>query len=148
MGLFGRKKKKVSLQEADKMNQEFIANNPQAKDSEDALMRQASSAMTSGNFSNALALYTQMANEFPAKKGLYLSQVGAAHYFLEDYEAAIEAYVDARNNGMDESMIDDNIWEACETIYKKTDDKAALQKYLELCPNGGYVKKANKWLNS
>ncbi len=148
MGLFGKKKKGISLEDANKMNQEFIANNPQTKDSEDALMRQASSAMTSGKFNDAIHLYTQLANEYPGKKGLYLSQVGAAHFFLEDYEKAIDAYVDARHNGMDESMIDDNIWEACETIYKKTDDQAALQKYLDLCPDGGYVKKANKWLNS
>lgn len=35
-------------------------------------------------------------------------------------------------------MIDDNIWEACETIYKKTDDKVALQALprWKLCKEG------------
>ena len=40
-------------------------------------------------------------------------------------------------------MMDDNLWEACEALVKKG-EKAAEGRYLELCPKGSYVKKAQK----
>ena len=74
------------------------------------------------------------------------SQIGAAHYFLGDFHKAIEFYVAARTHGADESMMDDNLWEACEALVNKG-EKAAAQRYLELCPEGSYVKKAKKALS-
>lgn len=143
--LFGRKSKKT-LEEADQINRDFIAKNPEAKNDEDSLMRQASGFMTSGKFNESRELYQKLAENYPDKKGLYLSQVGASLYFLQEYEQAINTYVEARNNGADASMMDDNIWEACETIYKQANDKASLEKYIQLCPDGRYTKKANKLL--
>lgn len=144
--LFG-KKKKVTLEEADKMNDDYIAKNPVPKNNENAEMRHASKLLTSKNYQEALDLYAEMAEKYPKNRGLYLSQVGACHYFLGDFEKAIEVYVESRENGMEKSMIDDNIFEACEAIYNQTNEKSALEKYLALCPNGSYTKKINKLLN-
>jgi len=104
--------------------------------------------MTSGKFDKSIQLYQKLADTYLEKKGLYLSQVGAAYYFLEDYATAIEYYIKAKENGADSAMIDDNVWEACETIYEtdKT-DKTAIEKYLEYYPNGNYTKKAKKLLS-
>ncbi len=149
MGLFNFlfAKKKVTLEEADEMNKKIIAENPEPADNEDALMRQASSAMTSGKFEKSVELYQKLANDYPDKKGLYLGQVGAAYFFLNDFNKAIEYYLSAKENGADTDMMDDNIWEASEAIYEKDKDKSAIQKYLEYYPNGSYVKKANKILS-
>lgn len=149
MGLFdflSGKKKKVSLEKADKINDDFIAKNPVPKDNENAEMRRASKLLTSKNYQEALDLYAKMAEKYPKNRGLYLSQVGTCHYFLGNYEKAIEVYVESRENGMDKSMIDDNIFEVCEAIYNQSNEKSTLEKYFELCPNGSYTKKINKLL--
>lgn len=143
--LFG-KKKKMTLDEANEVNKDFVKKNPEAKDNENALMRQASSFLTSGRFEEAAKGYTELANAYPEKKGLYLSQVGAAYYFLKQYDKAIANYVESRNNGMDEDMIDDNIWEACEAIHERDGSTDTFNTYLKHCPNGSYAKKAKKFL--
>ena len=149
MGLFNSLfgKKKMTLEEANEENKKFISENPGSKNDEDSLMRQASSALTNGDFEKSIELYQKLADDYPEKKGLYLSQIGAALYFLNDFNKAIEYYLNAKENGADSDMMDDNIWEACEAIYKKDNDKAAIEKYLEYYPNGSYVKKAKKILS-
>ncbi|AUP81105.1 tetratricopeptide repeat protein [Flavivirga eckloniae] len=142
--LFG--KKKMTLEQANEKNQKHISENPKPKDDEDSLLRQASSALTSGKFNDSIELYKKLAVSYPEKKGLYLSQIGVAYYFLKDYVKAIGFYSEAKDNGADSRMMDDNIWEACEAIYNSNNDKAAIEKYLEYYPNGSYVKKAKKIL--
>lgn len=141
--IFGKKGSSSLLEEMDRENERFISKNP-AVSEEDAMMRNAASLMTSGRFKESLDAYLLIAEKFPEKKGLYQSQVGANYYFLGEFEKAIEYYVEARGNGMDASMIDDNIWEALEALYGRTKDKKYLRRYLELCPNGAYTKKVNK----
>lgn len=145
MGLFG--KKKLTLEEANEKNEKYLSKNQEPQNDENSLMRQASSALTKGEFEKSIELYQKLANDYPEKKGLYLSQVGAAHYFLGDFTKAIEYYIKARDIGADSNMIDDNIWEACEAVYKNNSDKIEIEKYLEYCPNGSYTKKAKKILS-
>lgn len=143
--LFG--KKKITLEEANEENKEFISKNTEPKNDEDSLMRQASSALTNGEFEKSIELYKNLASDYPEKKGVYLSQVGVAFYFLNDFNKAIEYYLNAKENGADSDMMDDNTWEACEAIYKNESDKTALEKYLNYFPNGSYAKKAKKILS-
>jgi tetratricopeptide (TPR) repeat protein len=142
--LFG--KKKMTLDDANKVNQQYTAQNPVPASNENAMMRQATSCMTSGKFQESIDLYQQLATAYPARKDTYLSQIGAGHYFLGDYMQAIDYYVQARDLGSNASMMDDNIWEACETIYKNTQDKAAIERYFALCPSGSHGRAANKLL--
>ncbi|MFN8397658.1 MAG: hypothetical protein U0176_23765 [Bacteroidia bacterium] len=145
--LFG-KKKKITLEEGHAINQAHVAANPVPASNENARMRQASSALTGKRFQEAIDLYKALANDFPAQKGTYLSQVGAAYYFLGDYHQAIDYYVQARDHGMTAFMIDDNIWEACEAIHSQTRDASIANRYLELCPGGSHTKAAKKMLGN
>lgn len=144
--LFGKKKKAISLEEANAHNEAFFEDNPTPKNSEDALMRKASSLMTSGEFAASAEIYRELAEKYPERRGLYLSQVGAAYYFLSEFETAISYYLQSRKEGGDEGMLDDNVWEASEEIYNQNGDLAAIQRYLELFPQGNYVKRARKML--
>lgn len=142
--LFG--KKKTTLADADKANDHFIAKNPVAQDDESALMREASKLMTGSRFAEAVEAYAALAEKYPAKKGLYESQVGAGYYFLGEYAKAIDAYTSALHNGGDKNMMDDNIWEAAEALYGQTKDTAPVRAYLELFAGGNHKKKAEKLL--
>jgi hypothetical protein len=99
-------------------------------------------------FDEAIAAYEAIAADFPHRRGDAESQIGAAYYFKGDYIRAIELYVAARENGADSDMMDDNIWEAVETLANATKDADAkrrwLARYLELCPRGKYQKYALK----
>lgn len=152
--LFG--KKKMSLENADRKNDEFIAKNPASENDENEMMRKASKLMTSEKFEESLELYQKLSNDYPNKRGLYESQVGAAYFFLGEYEKAVEHYISSMNNGGDKDMMDDNIWEAAEAYSNLeilTEDgsvispKGLVEKYLELFPNGSYAKKARKILD-
>lgn len=142
--LFG--KKKTTLAQADKKNDAYLAANPVPANDENAWMRQAAKLMSSGQFAESAELYGKLANEYPAKRGLYQSQVGAAHFFLGEYEKALDHYVTALQNGADASMMDDNIWEAAEVLYKKQGTKTWVEKYLQLFPKANHKKAAEKLL--
>lgn len=149
MGLFNSLfgKKKMTLDEANVKNQNFISKNPEPKNDENSLMRQASSMLTSRKFDESIELYKRLAENYPENKGLYLSQVGVGFYFLNDFEKAIEYYLMAKNEGADSNMMDDNIWEACEAIYKNNNDTKVIERYLEYYPNGNHAKKAKNTLS-
>jgi tetratricopeptide (TPR) repeat protein len=151
--LFG--KKKITLDDADKINDEFIKNSPVAINDENEMMRNASKLMSSKKHSESIDLYTKLSESYPKNKGLYESQIGANYYFLGDYEKAIEYYVSAMNNGSNKNMMDDNIWEAAEAFSKLQtpakdgsiiNTKSLIEKYIEIFPNGSYVKKAKNIL--
>jgi tetratricopeptide (TPR) repeat protein len=148
MGLFNNLfgKKKNTLEDLDKKNDDFIAKNPVAKDTENEMMRNASKLMTSKQFNESIDLYQKLANNYPANRGLYESQIGANYYFLGDYIKAIEFYMSALKNGADKNMIDDNVWEATEALYEKTNNTNFFKGYTLFFPEGQYVKKANSFL--
>ena len=136
------KGKEMTFEEANQLREKFLAATQQ--DSESQAFNRASGLMLQKSFAQSIAAYQVLAEQYPERKATCESQIGAAYYFLQDYDQAITYYVAARENGEDASMMDDNIWEACETAYKKTNDIAFIQKYKDLCPNGSYLKKANK----
>lgn len=142
--LFG--KKKLTLEEADKINDKYIAKNPTPANDENGLMRQAAKAMSSKNFGDAVDLYTKLAEQYPSNKGLYESQIGAAYFFLGNFVKAIEYYISALYNGADKRMMDDNIWEATEELFHQTKDKNLLDNYLQIFPTGNYRKQAEMLL--
>ncbi len=106
----------------------------------------AATLMTKKAYDEAIEAYTKIAEHFPEEKGVALGQIGAAYFFKGEYPKAIECYVSARENGEHAGMMDDNIWEACEVLHSQSGDKKWAKKYLELCPNGSYKKKAEKLL--
>jgi tetratricopeptide (TPR) repeat protein len=113
-----------------------------SQNNESQAMNFAAQLMMKAQYKQTIAYYSAIAIQYPVKQGLCESQIGAAYYFLGDYTQAIEYYVQARENGMNPDMMDDNIWEACETIYQKTNQLNAIALYLKLCPEGNYAKDA------
>lgn len=149
MGLFDffrKKKSSITLDEGNAINQSYIENNPVPENDENALLRQGSSLLTSRDFQGSIQVFQQMVEKFPAKKGLYLSQIGANYYFMGEYQMAIDYYVKGLEAGGDRSMMDDNIWEATEEVYQAEPGPAPVQRYLDLFPNGNSKKKAEKLL--
>jgi len=136
------KGKDMTFEEANQLREKFLASANQ--DSESQAFNQASGLMLQKAFKESIVAYQVLAEKYPERKATCESQIGAGYYFLNDYDQAIEYYVAARDHGEDTSMMDDNIWEACETAYKKKNDIAYIQKYKILCPDGSYLKKANK----
>ena len=136
---------KLTLDEVHQINQEVFYRT-QPIDDENELMRKASILMTGGQFQDAIELYLELIKKFPDNKNLYLSQVGAGYYFLGEYEKAIDYYLEALKQGFVREMIDDNIWESCEMLYKRDRNSAVLKRYLEIFPEGKYSKQVNELL--
>jgi tetratricopeptide (TPR) repeat protein len=107
---------------------------------EDQAINFAARLMDNEQYNEAIAYFSAIAIQYPHEQGLCECQIGAAYYFLGDYEQAIEYYLAAREHG--EDMMDDNIWEACETIFQKTDNLTAIEQYLKHCPEGKYREDA------
>jgi len=114
--IFGKTKK--DLESLDQINDELIKNNPGTADDEQAYLKRASKLLTSQHFKEAIQAYSEMCEKFPANKGVYQSQIGAAWYFLGNFEKAIDFYKQAKENGADASMMDDNIQEALDALKK------------------------------
>ncbi|KOY86187.1 hypothetical protein AD998_08520 [bacterium 336/3] len=134
----------LNVEKAQKMREAFLA--VMTQDDEDKAFNAASGLMLKGAFNETIEAYQELAQKYPNRKGDCESQIGAAYHFLKKYDKAIEYYISAEKNGADQSMMDDNIWEACFAAYKATEDKKHMKQYIEIRPTGNYVKKANKFL--
>jgi tetratricopeptide (TPR) repeat protein len=134
----------LNVEKAQKMRDAFLA--IMIQDDEDKSFNAASGLMLKGAFNETIEAYQDLAQKYPHRKGDCESQVGAAYHFLKNYDKAIECYVSAERNGADANMMDDNIWEACLAAYQITEEKNYIRQYLEIRPNGNYVKKAKKFL--
>jgi tetratricopeptide (TPR) repeat protein len=132
----------LSEDEIKALRNKFLAEFQGNMNDEDQAINFAARLLDNKQYKEAIAYFSAIAIQFPQEQGLCESQIGAAYYFLGDYAKAIEYYVQARDNGMNADMMDDNIWEACETIFQKTNNLIAIQQYLQLCPEGNYVEDA------
>jgi tetratricopeptide (TPR) repeat protein len=104
----------------------------------------AANLMGKGAFQPCIEAYQKLCEKYPHRKGTFEGQIGAAYFFLGDYEQAIQYYLQARaNDASNADMMDDNIWEACETIYNEQGKREAVEQYKLYCPNGKYLKKAD-----
>lgn len=74
-------------------------------------------------------------------------QIGMVHFFLGNYQQAIDCYLLACRQGEAIKVIEEDIWEAYQMLYKETNDKRHLVNYIESCPNGQYTKEAKKILS-
>jgi len=143
--LFG--KQKLTLEEGNKMHDELYTNISTPLSTESELTKKAIKLLTSGKHAASIDIYKQLINEYPAQRDTYESQIGANHYFLGEFEKAIEYYTLSMNHGFNKSMSDDNIWEACLALYEKTKKQHYIQQYAEQFPQGNFIKKANNILS-
>jgi TolA-binding protein len=144
--LFKKSTTEADLADAKKEREAFLAQPNLTTDDASKAINAAADLMLHQKFAEAIAAYTDVMERFPDRRGTAESQIGAAHYFLGDFHQAMTFYAAARDHGENASMMDDNLWEAAEALVKKG-EKAAAQKYLDLCPTGSNVKKAKKALS-
>lgn len=110
---------------------------------------QACRLVPKGKYADALAMFENVkaGTSNKEQKATCDNQIGVCYFFLEEYEKAIESYTSSFHNGFDKAMADDNIWEACEKLMKKENDQAKWAKhYIDILPQGTYLKKAQKLL--
>jgi tetratricopeptide (TPR) repeat protein len=68
------------------------------------------------NHTGAIALYDRIAIDHPEETGFCLRSIGTAHYFLGNYETAIDFYQNALARGEDPEIIAADISEARDAI--------------------------------
>lgn len=113
-------------------------------DDEGAMVNAASQLLLSGAFAESIKAYELIMSKYPASQGSCLTSIGACHFFLGDYEKAVECYLRAGDAGAPAAMIEDNIFEAAETDFQKNKRIVLLEKYLSLYPEGRYARKAKE----
>lgn len=149
MALFGflkkdNEKQGITFDQAKALREKFLELLQQ--DDRSKQFNAASEFMLNQHYQDCVDAYQKLMEKYPDSLGDCESQIGAAYYFLGEYEKAISYYVAARNHGADQSMMDDNIWEACETLYDQSSLNSDIERYLQLCPDGSYANKAKKIL--
>ncbi|MEM9030211.1 MAG: hypothetical protein AAGC70_17755 [Pseudomonadota bacterium] len=106
----------VSLDEAAKLQAAVMENISDAGLPVSQKINAAAHLMTSGAFRECIAAYEDIARQHPEELGECEGQIGAAYFFLGEYETAITYYKQALANGADASMMQDNIEEAEDAI--------------------------------
>lgn len=119
---------------------------PRRADEETRAFNAAAELLLDKRFDECIAAYQALAEWFPRRESDCAAQIGAARYFLGQYDLAIEAYVKARAAGADEELMDDNIWEACEAAFRKSGERRYADRYRELCADGQHLKAASQLL--
>lgn len=105
----------------------------------------AAGLMLDKDFAGSIKAYEQVMEKYPSRKGECLGQIGAAEFFLGNYEKALDKYIEAKNSGEDNEMMEYNIWEVCELMHNNG-TAGYMEKYISLYPQGKFIKKANKLL--
>ena len=77
-----------------------------------AKINTAAQLMTSGRYHECIQAYEMIKAQHPEQAATAESQIGAAEFFLGDYQSAIEHYEIAKALGADPNMMDMNIMEA------------------------------------
>jgi Tetratricopeptide repeat. len=158
MGLFSKKEKDVnqttygfvnekgiSMETAQKLQEEFLQI-MKTTDDQSKQINAAAKLMTSGAYQQCITAYSLIMEKYPNRKPDCEMNIGACYFFLGDYDNAIEHYLISKEQGMDQAMIDDNVWEACEKAFAAKKEQSYIHKYIQLFPAGTYLKKARNLL--
>lgn len=124
---------------------EFAAEFGGPQSGELAEVNAACGLMLDRKYDEVKLAWDAIGTKYPHRRGQADSQIGAAEFFQGHFHKAIELYVTARANGANPESMDFNIWEACEVLVKQG-EKAAAQRYLELCPDGAFAEQARNAL--
>lgn len=131
-----------NFEELKKTRAELLENVGQ--NDETLAINEAAGLLLDKNFEGSKQAYESIMIKYPNSKGKCLEQIGVAEFYLGNYEKALEYYIEAKNNGEDNFMTEDNIWEVCEILYKNNGSSDAPETYLSIYPKGRYAKKAGK----
>lgn len=136
---------KPDFEQAKKIREEMLKNAEQ--DDVSLEINAAAGLLLNQDYEGSKRAYESIIIKYPQSKGECIGQIGVAEFFLGNYENALENYIESKNNGEDNNMTEDNIWEVCELLHKKSGSSKAVEQYLSLYPAGRYIKKANKLIS-
>lgn len=102
--------------------------------------------LTQEHYHQSIDSFEQIMLHAPNQKGLCENQIGAAYFFLDQYDKAIEAYLRSLDYGFDIKMLDYNIWEAAEVHFQNSGDNSLIKVYLQYFPNGNASTTAQQLL--
>lgn len=105
----------------------------------------AAGLMLDKDFTGSIKAYEQVIEKYPDRKGQCLGQIGVGEFFLGNYEKALEKYIESKDCGEENETSEYNIWEVCELMHGKG-ISGQIEKYVDLYPQGKFIKKANKLL--
>lgn len=138
---------RLSMEEMEQI-QELLEDNMDA-DEYHSTFNQACRLIPKRRYAEAILQFTSI-RETTAdsyEKASCENLIGACHFFLGDFEQALEFYAQSFHSGYDKEVIDYNIWEVCEELMKRDGNKSKWSRYyLELLPDGEYARKAKKKL--
>ncbi len=138
---------KVSMEEMEEI--QVLLKDRMDADDYNSVFNQACRLIPQGRYTEAITLFESVHKHSTDdyEKGSCESQIGACHFFLGDFENALEFYTRSFHSGYDKNVVDFNIWEACEELMKIDGNMARWsQYYLGVFPNGDYAKKAKKYI--
>lgn len=106
---------------------------------ENRLFNAACSMLLSGMFAESISAFLQVLRRLPDYAAQCYNNIGAAHFFLRQYEPAIDAYRLAWQAGANAQRIEYNIWEACQQLALSVPDRNEQMRwqffFKELFPN-------------
>lgn len=143
---FNGKNNDESFREAKELQEDLFNTLPQQKE-ETKETNKAAQLLVNQRFDEAIKAYMDLCEKYSHSRGLFESQIGAAYFFKDDFETAVEYYLKSMEHGYSDSA-DYNLWEAYEILYKQSKDIGYIKKYLRLFPNGDYVQQANNILEN
>lgn len=158
MGLFGKlfKKKDDLFANASELTMEEIEKiqlslkDRMSPDTYNSVFNQACRLIPKKKYTQAISLFESIRDNTTDahEKGNCNSQIGVCHFFLGDYEKALEHYTLSFHSGYGRDVADFNIWEVCEKLMKQDGNSIRwAQHYLDLFPDGQYAGKAQKYLS-
>ncbi len=109
----------VNLEEAAALQREAMARIDDSDLPVSQKINAAARLLVGGAFREAIAAYEEIMRLHPETTADCEGQIGAAYFFLKDYETAIDYYERALANGADPSMMRDNIEEAEQAIAER-----------------------------
>lgn len=111
--------KGVSLEQAAEMQREVLEALDDSNLPVSQKMNEAAKLLTGGAFRESIAAFERIMRLHPERTADCLGNMGAAYFFLDEFETAIDHYQRARDAGADAGMMADNIQEAEEAIAKR-----------------------------
>ena len=98
--------------------QDYVLSDTAASSDHNAKINAAARLMTGRAYPECIQAYAAIANAHPEELGLCEAQIGAAYFFLGQYENAISFYQSAERNGADARMMKFNLDEATAELKK------------------------------
>ncbi|BDS15209.1 tetratricopeptide repeat protein [Aureispira anguillae] len=111
---------------------------------EKAAINHACQLLKTGAYLQAVYAFQKIMDLLPAQKGLCENQIGAAYFFLHQYQDAFNHYLLSLEYNFDTKMLDYNLWEAAEAYFKITGDHSLVKIYLNRFPNGDFQQAAQE----